>query len=115
MFNRRCLFRQSVAALSVLAGGSATRSLLSAPSVSPFGDAVVIAGSPRDRGRRYGQRFEGGIRAFLEREIYRAFDASVAKKDDLLRYSAACFRVIRAECPTIADELEGMAEATGLR
>jgi isopenicillin-N N-acyltransferase-like protein len=83
--------------------------------VRPFAEAVVIAGGPRERGRRYGQRFEAEIRAFLEREIYRVFDGSVAKRDDLLRYSAACFRVIRAECPTIADELEGMAEATGLR
>lgn len=32
-----------------------------------------------------------------------------------MRYSAACFKVIREECPVIADELEGMAEGTGLR
>jgi hypothetical protein len=83
--------------------------------VKPFGDAVVIEGGPRQRGRRYGRLFGVGIREFLEREIYRPFQGTVAAKDKLLGYAAACFRVIRDECPVIALELEGMAEATGLR
>jgi Acyl-coenzyme A:6-aminopenicillanic acid acyl-transferase len=83
--------------------------------VKPFGDAIVIAGGPRERGRRYGRRFRDEIGEFLDREIYRAFEGSLAAKEELLRYAAACSRVIRAECPVIADELEGMAEATGLR
>jgi isopenicillin-N N-acyltransferase-like protein len=83
--------------------------------VKPFGDAVVITGGPRERGRRYGRRFRDEIHEFLDREIYRAFGGSVAAKDEILRYAAACSRVIRGECPVIAEELEGMADATGLR
>jgi hypothetical protein len=99
----------------MLAGGLRPRSLLASPDVKPFGAAVEIAGGPRQRGRRYGRLFEDRIREFLEREIYRPFDGRVAAKEKLLGYAAACFRVIRDECPVIADELEGMAEGTGLR
>jgi hypothetical protein len=99
--------------LSVLACGGPAQAL-AAESVPPFGEVVVIAGQPRERGRQYGQQFEAAIREFLEREIYAAFDPAF-QKDRLLRYAAGCFEVIRAECPIIADELEGMAEGTGLR
>jgi hypothetical protein len=115
MFTRRALFRRGVAGLGVLACGASARSQPAERSVEPFGDAVVIAGAPRDRGRRYGRRFEAGIRAFLDREIYGAFEGPASARHELLRYAGACFRVIRDECPEIADELEGMAEATGLR
>jgi hypothetical protein len=83
--------------------------------VKPFDVACVISGTARERGRQYGRQFESGIREFLDREIYSAFEGKTFAKDDLLRYAAACFQVIRAECPIIADELEGMAEGTGLR
>jgi hypothetical protein len=115
MFTRRGFLQESVVGLGALACGVPARSLYAGPAVMPFGDAIVIAGTPRERGRSYGRRFEAAIREFLDREIYRAFEASAAAKEDLLRYAAACSRVIRAECPIIADELEGMAEATGLR
>ena len=83
--------------------------------VAPFGDVTVISGSARERGRQYGKQFSDGIHEFLDREIYTAFVGQPAKKDDLLRYAGACAKVIRTECPVIADELEGMAEGSGLR
>jgi hypothetical protein len=82
--------------------------------VPPFGDAVVISGPPRQRGRTYGKHFAAEIREFLDREIYGVFEGKFFPKDELLGYAAACFKVIRAECPIIADELEGMAEGSGL-
>jgi hypothetical protein len=91
------------------AGADETRPL------PPFGEPTLISGSARDRGRQYGKHFNPGIREFLDREIYRAFEGKPNLKRDLLRYAAACFRAIRSECPIIADELEGMAEGTGLR
>jgi len=115
MITRREVLRRGVAGLSVLACGSPAPARSAERSVKPFGDAIVIAGGPRERGRRYGRRFRDEIGEFLDREIYRAFEGSLAAKEELLRYAAACYRVIRAECPVIADELEGMAEATGLR
>jgi hypothetical protein len=115
MITRRAALQQVVAGLGVLACESPARARFAERAVEPFGDAVVITGGPRERGRRYGRRFGDPIREFLDREIYRPFERAVAEKDGLLRYAAACFRVIRAECPLIADELEGMAEATGLR
>lgn len=115
MLTRRRFLRQSAAGLAVAACGSPFRSLGAERTVEAFGDAVVIAGSPRERGREYGRLFEAGIREFLDREIYDAFDTSAFTRDDLLRYAGACFRVIQEECPIIADELEGMAEGTGLR
>jgi hypothetical protein len=115
MFTRREFFRQGAAGFGVLACGAVPRAILAAGEVKPFGDAVVVAGGARERGRMYGRLFAVGIREFLEREVYRPFEGAVAKKDELLRYAAACFGVVRAECPVIADELEGMAESTGLR
>jgi hypothetical protein len=83
--------------------------------VPPFEDAIVIAGTARERGRQYGRRFADAIRAFLDREIYAPFVSSLASKDELFRYADACGKVVRAQCPIIADELEGMAEGSGLR
>jgi hypothetical protein len=115
MITRRQALRQGIAGLSVLACGAAAPARSAERPVAPFGDAIVIAGKPRERGRCYGRRFRDEIGEFLDREIYRAFENSVAAKEELLRYAGACSRVIRAECPVIADEMEGMAEATGLR
>jgi hypothetical protein len=115
MITRREVLRRGVAGLGVLACLSPAPARSAERTVKPFGDAIVITGGPRERGRRYGRRFRDEICEFLDREIYRAFEGSVAAKEELLRYAAACSRVMRAECPVIADELEGMAEATGLR
>src|SRR5262249_15504131 len=112
MRTRREALRRSMAGLSAPACGPPAPARSAERPVKPFGDAIVIAGGPRERGRRYGRRFRDEIGEFLEREIDRAFEGSLAAKEELLRYAAACYRVIRAECPVIADELEGMAEAT---
>jgi hypothetical protein len=85
-----------------------------ARKVEPFGKATLIDGNARERGRKYGRLFAEGIKEFLDREILGAFVGKPSSKDDLLRYAGACFKVIQAECPVIADEMEGMAEATGL-
>jgi hypothetical protein len=112
--SRREFLRRT--ALGLVAGcGLSPRSADAESVVKPFGDAVVIAGKPRDRGRAYGRRFEPAIREFLDREIYGPFVSATSTKDALLRYAGACMGVIRSECPIIADELEGMAEGTGLR
>jgi isopenicillin-N N-acyltransferase-like protein len=84
------------------------------PPASPH-TLTVIAGKPRERGRQYGQKFQGPIRAFLDREIYKPFVGAKQSRDDLLRYAAACDKEIKSYSPLIHDELEGMAEGSGLR
>jgi hypothetical protein len=76
---------------------------------------TVIAGKPRDRGRRYGQTFKDGIHAFLDKEIYRAFTQKPSPREEMLRYADGCARAVREYLPALYDELEGMAEGTGLR
>ena len=77
------------------------------PPKAPDHTLTVIAGKPRDRGRQYGRKFEEGIRAFLDKEIYKPFAANTQTRDDLLRYAGACANVTRSYSPEIADELEG--------
>jgi isopenicillin-N N-acyltransferase-like protein len=84
-----------------------------APRV-PDHTLTVIAGKPRERGTRYGRMFKDAIHAFLDREIYQAC-AGHASRDRLLRYAGQCTGAVRAYSPTIAEELEGMAEGTGLK
>lgn len=115
---RRFLGRSAAAALTAASLAPHTKLLAAdgaARTVAPFGEAVVISGSARERGRQYGKHFNDGIREFLDREVYTAFAGAAFLKDDMLRYAAACGKAIRAECPIIADELEGMAEGSGLR
>ncbi len=82
---------------------------------APEPPLTVLAGKPRDRGRRYGQQFKDGIHAFLDKEIYQSFLQKPSPRADLLRYAGACSKVIRDYTPVIHDELEGMAEGCGLR
>jgi len=105
-------FLSATAGVAIVESGLVT---VSRGDVQPFGAAAVISGTARERGRQYGKRFESGIRHFLEHEIYGAFIAKPFVKDDMLRYAGECFKVIGKECPVIAAEMEGMAEATGLR
>lgn len=76
---------------------------------------IVISGTPRERGRSYGRRFAADIRQFLDKEILAAFSSPKAKREQMLRYAAACLPAIRRLSPTITEEMEGMAEGTGLR
>ncbi|MBX9582931.1 MAG: C45 family peptidase [Gemmataceae bacterium] len=76
--------------------------------------AVVIAGTPKERGAAYGKQFHEGIRKFLDQEIYGAFIQKPSPKPEMLRYAAACGEVIAKECPEIHQELLGVAEGSGL-
>jgi isopenicillin-N N-acyltransferase-like protein len=76
---------------------------------------TVIAGKPRERGRQYGEKFKEDIADFLGREIWKPFVGKPATKEQLLRYAGGCARVVKAYSPIIHDELEGMAEGSGLR
>lgn len=82
---------------------------------APPHELTTIFGTPRERGRQYGRRFEKQIHAFLEREIYKPFVLDTQSKDRLLAYGGACTRDVEAYSPEIMAELEGVAEATGLR
>src|SRR5262249_47747124 len=75
---------------------------------------TVIEGKPRERGRQYGKAFADSIRAFLDREIYGAFIGKPSPREAMLRYAGACAKAVRAFSPTVHDEMEGVAEGSGL-
>jgi isopenicillin-N N-acyltransferase like protein len=75
---------------------------------------TVIAGKPRERGRRYADKFKDNIRAFLEQEITRKFVQGATTRDTLLGYAGQCSKAVKAYAPAVMDELEGMAEGSGL-
>src|SRR5687767_5564337 len=108
--SRRSFLRQSACGAAVLATGLP---VAAAPGEIP--PKRVIAGSARERGRTYGKLFKDGIAAFLDKEIYAPFIKKPAPKDEMLRYAAACGKVVREVCPVVHDELEGAAEGSGLR
>lgn len=116
MLSRRRFVQGSAigAAASLYAHTTPQASAVEKPrSVAPFSEAVEISGSPRERGRMYGRRFRDGIHEFLEREIFARFENQPNARDAMLGYSGACMKVIQAECPEIAEELEGVAEGSG--
>jgi hypothetical protein len=103
----------SIAAVSRLARGDDDSE--KQPPTAPPHKLIEITGSPRERGRMYGRKFNDGIHAFLEREIYARFAPKPADREPLLEYAGACWKAVRAYSPEIADELESVAEATDLR
>ncbi len=103
----------SVAAVSRLARGEPEAP--KPPPTAPPHTLTEITGSPRERGRMYGRKFNDGIHAFLEREIWKPFAPKPADREPLLEYAGACWKAVRSYSPEIADELEGVAEGTGLR
>jgi hypothetical protein len=108
----KSIFRLLVA-LCLFFGPSVT-SAAKPQGVAEFAPAVLISGSAHDRGVKYGTEFSQAIREFYEAEILKPFVGKPASKDEMLAYAAACGAVIRAECPMIAQELEGMAAGSGL-
>jgi hypothetical protein len=82
---------------------------------APEHSLVVISGTPRERGRAYGRRFSTAIREFLEKEVVGAYSSPKTTRQAMLRYAAACLPAIRRLSPLITEELEGMAEGSGLR
>ena len=73
-----------------------------------------IEGSPRERGRLYGQKFRQKIHAFLEQEIYKPAEKKLGR-EPMMRYADAVLKKVRGFSPVVADEIEGIAEGTGLR
>jgi len=84
------------------------------PKKEPYA-LMVVEGSPRERGRKYGEAFAPAIRDFLVREIYAPFAKDQAQREELLRYAGECAKEIAAYSPEIADELAGLAEAAGIQ
>ena len=114
--NRREFISQSAALAAVAAGvppAAAAADAARLPKVPQHG-LTVISGSPRERGRCYGRIFADDIRNFLEREIFQVTEKSF-RRDQLYRYAGECMKKIRKFSPTITDEMEGMAEGSGLR
>jgi predicted choloylglycine hydrolase len=108
MLSRRSFIRQS--AIGVAGLGLAARQ--ESPSLEH--GLTVISGKPRERGRQYGTQFKDAIRGFLNREIYASFTEKPNAKEAMLRYSAACGKAIKEYSPLIFEEMEGMAEGSGL-
>jgi hypothetical protein len=102
--------------LIILASGLAALPLAGQERTGPSGfpPAPVVAGTPSERGQSYGKQFREPIREFLDKEIYTAFVGKPSTKEQLLGYAAACGKVVRDECPTIAAEFQGIAEGSGL-
>lgn len=76
---------------------------------------AVVSGTARERGRQYGRQFKDGIRGFLDREIYRAFDGQPNTRETMLRFSSACGAAIKTYSAEVHEEMEGIAEGAGLR
>ncbi|MHB8898278.1 MAG: C45 family autoproteolytic acyltransferase/hydrolase [Thermoguttaceae bacterium] len=93
----------------------AERAPLSQRPSAPDHSLVVVSGTPRERGRSYGRRFAAEIGEFLEKDILGTFSNPKASREQMLRYAEACLPAIRRLSPTITDEMEGMAEGSGLR
>lgn len=102
MFLFACLFAGAVA-------GSAEE-----PARRKFPAAPVVEGTPRECGRTYGKLYRDGVRAFLDREIYKAFTGKPASREEMLAYASACGKILRADCPVVAEELAGIAEGAGI-
>src|SRR5688572_4231140 len=117
---RQFLRRSAGTAAAVFAAGALPRPLWSddkraAPPKAAEHTLTVIAGGPRERGRRYGAQFKDAIGGFLDKEIYRAFADTKTPKDAMLRYAGQCAAAVKAYSPIVMDELEGMAEGSGLK
>jgi hypothetical protein len=104
-----------------LSGASATLIAADTAAATPpaavpaFAPATVISGkSARERGIAYGAHFKDDIRRFLQQEIYEALGSKPTPKDEMLKYAAACRKVIREVCPMVAEEIEGIAEGAGM-
>jgi hypothetical protein len=83
-------------------------------TVREFEPASVLEGNPRERGRVYGKQLRDAIRDFLQKEIDAAFAGKPSTKEQMLGYAAACAKVVRAECPMVAEEFQGIADGAGL-
>jgi hypothetical protein len=85
------------------------------PAKAPPFTKTTIAGKPRERGKQYGKQFADDIRKFLDQEIHKPFIGKPATNEEMLRYAGACGQEVKKYSPVIHEELEGMAEGSGLR
>jgi hypothetical protein len=112
-------FLQSIGASGAVLGGLAPRAARSEEKQDKTAPArehtlTVISGNPRERGRQYGQKFKQAIQAFRDNEILSAFEGKPNTREQMLRYAGRCGEAIKKHVPIIHDELEGMAEGSGL-
>jgi len=124
LLSRRAMLRlsvSSVAASSALVPRVPSWSQESAPAdksrKAKEGDVpplATISGKPRERGLEYGRKYWPDIRRFLDQEIYGAFVQRPSPKDEMLRYAAACGKVVKETCPIVFQEMEGLAEGASL-
>jgi len=114
-FNRRqWLGVTGGGAVAAWAGPLATRCQTAAPAAAvPFA-LHPIQGTPVERGTAYGQQFSAGIRDFLNREIYQAFNDQPSTRADMLRYADACGRHVERNLPELHAELTGIAQGAGI-
>src|SRR5262245_30069462 len=83
---------------------------------APDHTLTVIAGKPRERGRQYGQKFKDQINTFLDAMIYHSpYVKNPLPREELLRYAGQCAKEVKNYAPLIHDELDGMAEGSGLK
>ncbi len=123
VLSRRELLRTSLAgAAGVALLKPALTALAAEPAAAtkdkPGGEVpplAAISGKPRERGLQYGRAYRDDIRQFLDKEIYGSFVQKPSPKDEMLRYAAACGKVVKEVCPIVHDEMEGLAEGASLR
>ena len=79
---------------------------------------IHLAGSPYDMGYAHGQRFQDEIHMFTEERVRLSMDAKWTgrslSRDAVIGLAQACVDEHVAYAPELMDELQGMADATGL-
>jgi hypothetical protein len=108
--SRRRFLKQALGGFAALGLGPLPQD--SSPSLEH--GFTLISGKPRERGRQYGSQFKAKIGSFLEKEIYVSFVGKPNGKDGLLRFAGACGKAIQAYSSLLQEELEGIAEGSGL-
>ena len=74
-----------------------------------------VEGTPRGRGRGYGQWIRDPLRRFLDEELYGAMERRHRlRREDLRGYAEACLPYIRTQTPRAWAFLEGLSEASGM-
>jgi isopenicillin-N N-acyltransferase-like protein len=115
MLNRRDFLRRAGGGVVASALGPGLLEAFQEAPRAPAHTLTVISGTPRERGRQYGNTFKDSIRAFLENEVYGAFTSEAPSRDNALRYAGLCLKEIRRFSAVVTEEMEGMAEGSGLR
>src|SRR5262245_48121735 len=110
---RREFLQQTAAWGTVFAAGLGGRAADQDAAKPAFSTLTLISVKPRARGRQYGSKFKESIKSFLDKELYAAFGKENPPQAQL-RYAGQCLKAIKELSPIIYDELEGMAEGSGL-